>query len=258
MHSVWAASQPACWRIGNLYLMGSIHLGHPQLYPLPTALLQQFRHSQHLIVEVDDAILPNMANLQQNSPSTLSRPLQQALTQAAQQRGLANPAFDALPPWLALMSLMQFELKHLGWSPELGIDHYLMAQARQQGIPIQPLERVEQQLQLLQNLDANTLVASGLADLAKLPQQATQLMQFWQRGDLHQLTPLVLSEFQQSPELYQSLLVQRNQAWLKQLPRYILAKQSSFMVVGMAHLLGESGLIQQLKRQGYSVQRMPW
>jgi uncharacterized protein YbaP (TraB family) len=49
------------------------------------------------------------------------------------------------------------------------------------------------------------------------------------------------------------LLTERNERWVKAIQE-LLSKQSTFFAVGAMHLVGENGLIAQLKAAGYTVE----
>jgi uncharacterized protein len=55
------------------------------------------------------------------------------------------------------------------------------------------------------------------------------------------------------PELYQALVVSRNQDWLPHIERALRQQNPVFMIVGTLHLLGKEGLIAILKEKGYTV-----
>ncbi|MBV8391009.1 MAG: TraB/GumN family protein, partial [Mucilaginibacter sp.] len=48
------------------------------------------------------------------------------------------------------------------------------------------------------------------------------------------------------------LLKNRNIKWIKEMPE-IMQKQATFIAVGAAHLVGDYGLINQLRLKGYIV-----
>ncbi|MEO5908878.1 MAG: TraB/GumN family protein, partial [Ginsengibacter sp.] len=63
---------------------------------------------------------------------------------------------------------------------------------------------------------------------------------------------LAKSEF--GSDKYNDLLLNdRNKNWVKQL-KEIMKKESVFVAVGAGHLIGEEGLINLLKTQGYKVE----
>jgi uncharacterized protein len=54
------------------------------------------------------------------------------------------------------------------------------------------------------------------------------------------------------PEEVKALLDDRNDYWMQQLPG-LMNEQSLFVAVGALHLVGKTGLVNQLKAKGYSV-----
>lgn len=250
-----AASQPAFWQSGQLYLLGSVHLGHPDFYPLPNALLQRLEHSQQLILEVSPNELTTPPSAGSGS-ARLSPELAQRLQAALAARQLSVPNQQ---PWVQMMSLIGFELSKLGWRPELGIDFYLSQHALQHQIPVRGLETAAEQYRILDKMAPDLLVKSGLDELGKLPVWSQSLRQAWQRGDLPALHRLVMAELADYPPADQHrLLSDRNHKWLPQLVVYAQGDRPSFVVVGAAHLLGPDGLIALLERQGYPVKRIEW
>lgn len=248
-----AASQPAFWQAGNLYILGSIHLGHPDFYPLNPQILQKLQQSSTLIVEVD----PNAAagdSLKPSPAKPLPAELQRQWQQALQARNLGH--VSSLAIWMQVMMLTSYEFERQGYSAKLGIDQHLITEAHKRQIPLKALESLMEQLAMMSRLDPELLVEDSLQQLDSLPQTIQQMMTAWAQGDLKQLERLVLEPLQTSPPLYQALLVKRNQAWLKQLTPYIQSPKPHFMVVGSAHLLGADGLIAQLQRAGIPVKRL--
>ncbi len=57
------------------------------------------------------------------------------------------------------------------------------------------------------------------------------------------------------PQVYRSLLVERNNNWLPKIERLISQPEQKFILVGALHLVGEDGLLKQLKNKGYQVQQ---
>ena len=58
-----------------------------------------------------------------------------------------------------------------------------------------------------------------------------------------------------NPEFYEKLLKERNENWVQQLPE-IMKTDSSFIAIGCLHLAGEYGLVEQLRKLGYTVEAM--
>ncbi len=56
------------------------------------------------------------------------------------------------------------------------------------------------------------------------------------------------------PEVYEALVVQRNNNWMEKIPLFIEDKSRAFVLVGAMHLNGDDGLIKQLKKQDFTVE----
>jgi uncharacterized protein YbaP (TraB family) len=63
---------------------------------------------------------------------------------------------------------------------------------------------------------------------------------------------IALSDMNDAPEVYETLLAGRNRRWMPKVESCIQTSRC-FVVVGAAHLLGSDGLIALLKARGYSV-----
>jgi uncharacterized protein YbaP (TraB family) len=57
------------------------------------------------------------------------------------------------------------------------------------------------------------------------------------------------------PALYRSLVVDRNRAWLPKVEAYLRTHPKELVLVGVAHLVGEDGVVQGLRKRGYSVKK---
>jgi uncharacterized protein YbaP (TraB family) len=64
---------------------------------------------------------------------------------------------------------------------------------------------------------------------------------------------MALVPLKESPELYQRLLVERNNNWMPQVESCIKQNAGCFIVVGAAHLIGPDGLPSLLQKKGYKV-----
>jgi uncharacterized protein YbaP (TraB family) len=60
---------------------------------------------------------------------------------------------------------------------------------------------------------------------------------------------------QRSPELYHSLLVERNRKWTKEFVKFLNENGSGFAAIGISHLLGDDSIQEMLRNNGYTVSR---
>jgi hypothetical protein len=60
----------------------------------------------------------------------------------------------------------------------------------------------------------------------------------------------------ESPEIYDELIVQRNQNWMPELEKLMRSDPVEFVLVGAGHLAGKDGLIAALQARGCAVEQI--
>lgn len=119
------------------------------------------------------------------------------------------------------------------------------------------LETVEQQMDMLFNslplkVQAAMLVR-GVKDKEKGVELLKKLNTAYLAGDLVKIETLFNEDEDMTPEFNKIILENRNSNWIGQLST-LLPDKSCFVAVGCGHLVGETGLINQLKKVGYTVE----
>ncbi|HSD89684.1 MAG TPA: TraB/GumN family protein [Kofleriaceae bacterium] len=147
-------------------------------------------------------------------------------------------------PWYA-MTLLTTHLTP-GGGPSM--DVLLAKRAADAGKPVEPLESWREQLTALQG-------AVGIADLqqaiharASMRCDLERLRRAYEAGDTRTMEALLVI-----PQTEATMLTARNTKWLPALEGY---KGSTFVAVGLGHLLGTHGLPVLLRRDGYAVERV--
>ena len=79
----------------------------------------------------------------------------------------------------------------------------------------------------------------------------------WRSGDAEGLSePFVEDMKVETPALYDSLLLQRNLKWVPQVDRMLKDADTEFVLVGVAHIIGENGLLDLLSQKDYEVNQL--
>lgn len=142
-----------------------------------------------------------------------------------------------------------------GFNPQEQLDSWFQTQGSKDGKKIIPLETVEQQAEILFNQTPIAYQAEALVELLKDTDKAIkstqELTDAYMAQDLKKMAELSEAE-SEHPEFMAALLDRRNESWLKQLPA-ILSNGPTFVAVGALHLAGDKGLVEGLRRLGYSV-----
>lgn len=160
-----------------------------------------------------------------------------------------RPAFVAtnLSVIFTMLSLPDF-------NPAEQLDTYVANYSKNAGHKTLALETVEQQCELLFKGISIDRQAAELAEMVSDTEKTIANMQrmndAYLRHDLNDLFSLMEEDESDSLPI---ILDRRNQNWLAQLPD-MFKEGSLFIAVGAAHLAGENGLVEGLRRLGYNVE----
>ena len=162
-----------------------------------------------------------------------------------------------------------------------GVDSRLMKRARQQEKEILEVESVQFQMQMLGNFSdlIQELELEGTLSSGRYGYNTSveKLYEMWCRGDeeelrdylnkeeeldTSELTEEELARYEEELEAYRDynnqMLIQRNDAMLDVAKGYLEGDKTVFFAVGLAHLLGENGLVDALRDAGYTVELVPY
>jgi uncharacterized protein YbaP (TraB family) len=137
-----------------------------------------------------------------------------------------------------------------------GIEEEVMRVAKENNKQILGLETIEFQSSIFDSipydLQAKELL-KNIDSLDKYKNEFNTLMQAYKSQEINTMETL-MKESDFGMEKYENILVNyRNANWVEQL-NTIMKNESVFVAVGAGHLLGEKGLINLLKNEGYVVE----
>ena len=274
--SLWlpAFAGAPVWKVekggSHIFLGGTIHLLKPDDYPLPQALDVAYQQSDKIILEANVAEMetpefqahmlqmltyPKGQNLQMMiRPDTY-----QALDAYCKSRGIPLAGLLPFKPGLVVMVLSITELQQLGFIGE-GVDAYYEKKAQRDNKKLGQLETARQQLSFISAMGKNRdddLINSTIQEMEGLPKMMDSLVEAWRNGDLEQLEETASSTYIiDFPEIYNELIVNRNNAWMPKIEKMFTTEEIEFVMVGSLHLTGKTGLIAQLKSLGYQVKML--
>lgn len=78
------------------------------------------------------------------------------------------------------------------------------------------------------------------------------ISELYHQEDIEGLDQIMVKYTATNPEMYQVLMVERNQLWAERIPA-IIKEKPTLLAVGSGHLAGNKGLIELLKAKGYQV-----
>lgn len=272
--TLFAASKPAFWRVSNgkavVYLMGSMHFGDEEFYPLPKEIDAAYERSSVLVVEVDiSSITPEMASnaiyqhgrlpLGQTLSQQLSADVYRDLTQRSEKANLPLTALERFQPWFVAVQLIEAEIRKTTLRQNLGVDLHFINKGQK---PVAELETLEHQLGLFGTLsidEQEKFLAQTLADMDNSQVYLASMADAWLRGDTKNLEETLIRPFEENVEtkkLFQKIFTERNTKMTDAVTRYLAEGKNVFFVVGVGHMLGKQGIVAQLRHQGLKVERV--
>lgn len=250
------------------WLVGSLHLATPEFYPLPASMEQAFARADTLMEEIDmdEAASPAFASVVLSKAmypagTTLeSQVSKETFTRASEwlaRSGLPLAAFQQMKPWMVSLTVQTLALQRLGFDPAHGIDKHFRDGATRDGKRFVALETAAEQIDFLDGLSPATqdvMLRESLESIETELAEIKALAAAWRAGDAAAVERIALAGFADAPEVYKSLLVDRNHRWMPEIESCIQTR-ACFVVVGAAHLVGTDGLVALLRARGYSVEQ---
>lgn len=266
-------ADPAAWRVtdgagGELRLLGSVHYLRQADYPLPSIVDRLYAEADALVMELDmddldplssqsefiaAALLPDGMRL----ADALAPELYRLTEQRASELGMDLRLLERFEPWLVAITLLNGGMTQRGFSSDSGVEQYLLSKAQSDGKEIFGLETLATQIGVFDRLsteDQQALLAQTLTELASPDAAIETMIDAWRDGRMESLAEQLTEEFADFPELYDAIVVERNEAWIAELERLLRDGGRYLVVVGALHLVGELSVVDLLRSRGLTVE----
>ncbi|MCY9544208.1 TraB/GumN family protein [Paenibacillus alvei] len=263
----------------TLYLLGSIHVGSPEMYPIKKSVRDAFKQADSLWVEVDLLGNKDMDYFTQSMAYTdgttlkdhVSKETYAKLQKVLEKMQLPKEVFDGFKPWAITTNLalagMTGSQEEMAQAAALGIDSYFTNSALLAGKPIHELEGLKLQADIFnkvpvatQEKELNEALDQVLTPTGK-PDESMELLQSWQKlwvkADLDKFKQsFTSSKEKMTTDSAKRLLGERDKNMAKKLMELLDKEGSSthFVVVGAAHYVVQDMVVDQLKAKGYQVE----
>jgi uncharacterized protein YbaP (TraB family) len=236
------------------YLFGTIHMICGKDFVMKPKAVEAFSKISKLALEVNMADPDEMAIVQQMAVG--KEPLSKKLTakqiakleEALQKSGgvsLAQVDNYTLETVMSLLFMKSFGCPDLKFYEMEFID-----KAKERNKPIVGLEKAIEQMDFLNQSFTDDELISYLQQIN--PEMCTTMIKDYKNEDINSLYTTTTDKEVMSVNTKKILLDNRNENWLKIMPD-MMQKESVFFAVGSAHLAGELGVVNLLKKAGYTV-----
>jgi len=162
------------------------------------------------------------------------------------------------PMMLMTMHQIMLYMKSVGLKKQpVAVDELFQKQARASKKKVIGLETLDFQMSML--FDSFTLERQAeillyeVREKEQMLNELSQLNEVYVSGNLEKMKQMDVEDESMTSEERRRLVDDRNLNWMKQLPAFF-NEQSCFVAVGCMHLVGETGLINQLRLDGYTVE----
>lgn len=248
------------WQINGasnrIYLLGSVHVLRERDHPIPSAIAEAYEDAEILIMEVDiDDLNPieiasavNELGVIKDGGSLqefMGPRLYEEAADYASQLNIPIAMLAKTEPWLAAITVEQMMLVRIGFNPKFGIEFHLSAKASEDNKEILGFETAREQLEFLDKLSLpaqRALLMQTLRESLNIEEDLNLLIDAWRHGDIGFLEENMLVEMRRYPELYRTLVVDRNEAWVERISSLTGEEDDYLIIVGALHLVGEDGV----------------
>lgn len=263
----------------TLYLFGSIHAGTKDLFPLNDKIMDAYEDSDYLAVECDIVAFEEDIAAQMNMSqsmmyqdgSTIEDHLS-AETFAKVKKYLEDTdsyysmyVFFKPAMFESLLSLDAVEKS--GMSADYGIDKFFINEATEDGKEIIEVESIESQMQMLANFPDGYYdfsLSMAVDSLREDDDPMGKLYKAWRKGDMAYFETELTDEYDELTdeqigyleEYNKAMLTDRNKLMSEAADEIFKDGKNCFYVVGLAHMIGEDGIVALLEDMGYTVTRI--
>jgi uncharacterized protein YbaP (TraB family) len=266
-------SQSPVWEVekdgAKIYIGGTIHILREQDYPLPEQFQTAFNHSEILVTELDLKEMTSPANMEKlmkammydderTLKTVLNKDVYNDLDSVCRQFGMNLLTMDKFKPSMVIMTLTFQALNKIGVKSE-GVDLYFANKAVTDNKSFLFLETFDEQLSFIENMgkeNVDEFVRYSIRDLEEQLESFDDLIDEWKAGKSESMLAQLLKVEQDYPEIYKTLLVERNNNWIPLLESYFETPDIEFVLFGAMHLYGSFGILQQLQSKGYSIRQL--
>ena len=236
------------------YLYGTIHMICGGDYFLSEKTKKAFEVSNKLVLEINFADPNEMSDMQKMAMG--KEPLSKKLNPEQLSKldlilkkttGMNVQQVDSF----SLMTVMSLiSMKSFGCTDMKLYEMEFIEQAKKRNIEIGGLETVKSQLAMFDNAYSNDEMITMLSESTS--EETAKLVAAYKSENVQGLYDITTDEKFTSETTKKAMLDNRNNNWVQNMPE-LMKKESVFFAFGAAHLGGEEGVINLLRKAGYKV-----
>lgn len=259
----------------SVNVLGSIHLGRMNIYPLPPEIMAIYENCETVMFEVDFNTMPEqnddltreetetlvgaetveraVAAIKEAYPDMARRA--QKIYPSVNMKNINQVGYHTLQGLLSLAASTKSQL-----IDECGIDQVFVSYALKDRKNIIGAESWEEQYALTYNLppEAYKAILNEYIAVEEMAKKLNDEFDMWCKGNAAALEQTEVSPLRQANEnswqrvQYDNLLI-RNKHMADKVIQQLEKDETTFALLGAAHIVGEEGVIRLLQEMGYTV-----
>lgn len=261
------------WQVSDddssVYLLGSMHFGRADFYPLPEVIEQAYQKSEVVGVELDmlnvdpsamqALIMPNMAY---NDGTTLKDHVSEETMHLTElyfaNKGISLADLGGMKAGMITMTISQIEAQIAGLLPQYGIDMHFLTKAKEDGKEIMEFETMESQLELLFSGDeesAEGLLYKTLKEASEFETMLDSMATIWKAGDAEAMNSMLTAyETEEEKAYIENLFTGRDVEMTAKIQELLAQNKAAFVILGAGHFVNDDGVINRLlKNKKYKI-----
>jgi uncharacterized protein YbaP (TraB family) len=260
------------WKVasktGTVYLLGSIHLGSKEMYPLAGEIEEAFDGSAVVAVEADirkvdmqkmQAMIfeKGMYAADDSLWNHVSPETRTHVQDFCAKYGMPAEAVARLKPWVVALTASTLPMMKGGMDPSLGIDNYFLQKAGSKRVV--EIESAEWQVNLLSGFSDDLqekFLAAATQESIELEDTLKPMQEAWLSGDVAKMDGIIRQASRTPEAINKAMLADRNPHMADIAEQLLKGKEQGFVIVGAAHLVGRDGVVDILTRRGYKVDQV--
>lgn len=245
------------------YIFGTIHMIPKKDYFFTPEMQSAFNSCHTLVIEADmfslkladqiklasKVILPDHKTIQDYMDSTEYLQFKQVLIDSLGiKEKTIDKRYNRIKPFFLSALLLQ---KYVGKTKTY--EEELYKASKKQKMELIGLETLEFQMSLADSITIEEQVEGINEDIAEISQYY-EMVRLYKKQDLYGLNQMSIEELRtESDTNFMNLIItERNKNWIPKIKQYT-KKNACFIAVGALHLAGNDGVIELLRKEGYSV-----
>lgn len=254
----------------HIYMGGTVHVLSESDYPLPDIFNETFALSDEVIFETDIAKaqspefqLKAIREMTYTNGESIAKDLSddtlKMLKAYLAERNLPYEQFSSFKASLLGVTIAAIELQIAGIGTA-GVDQYFYSSAKSNGKKVAFLESLDAQIEAIASMgrgQEDEFIHYSLQWAEQTGSWVKDLTTNWREGNIEYLDTNYVSLLKQDyPDVYESVLVKRNNNWMPIIEAMFNDDDIEFVLVGVLHLAGEHSVLTQLSERGYQVTQL--